>query len=105
MIGFSVSAVLPTSFLDLELAAERSLLHSGVKYIRYEMEWEKLHPFNIRASVCKVILTGASEIANGFVAIVNLEPQLFYAVMKHEFQLTNQEAWTAPGFVEAIWFK
>jgi DNA-binding CsgD family transcriptional regulator len=39
-----------------------------------------------------VILTGASEVANGFVAIVSLDPQPFYAVMKHEFQLTNQEA-------------
>jgi DNA-binding CsgD family transcriptional regulator len=92
VIGFSVSKVLSGTFLDLEMAAERSLLNSGGRYIQYEMDCEKIHPFNIRASVRKTILTDASGGAKGFITIVNIDPNIFYAVIKHEFQFTNQEA-------------
>jgi DNA-binding CsgD family transcriptional regulator len=105
VIGFSVSTILPGALLDLELAAEKSLLNSGGKYVQYEMECEKLHPFNIRASVRKVLLTSASELAKGFVTIVNLDPQLFFAVMKHEFRLTNQEARVFQELIEGASIK
>jgi DNA-binding CsgD family transcriptional regulator len=102
VIGCPAARVLPNCFLDLEIRAEKNLHQSCASQIQYELSCRSLHPFEIHAFVYKSALLDQEGAIVGYFTLIKLSERLGYTVIKHKFQLTNQEMRVFEGLIEGL---